>query len=155
MFLQLLSLEEEEKHKNQDQDDNFRYGYNIAIRGNHARENDVYIQLGGGRWSIGEEIKSILCDDKDYISLSSSRKSVQEESSLRLRVEERESVDTSCSGILPKNVAVMMVVSCDVPPKIQNILGNVKENLFLYSTHISPHLCFDRSIIKIIELSFL
>ena len=74
----MLSLEEEEKHKNQDQDEDFRYGYNFSIGGKHARETDPYIQLGGARSSTGEEIKSILYDDKDYISLSSSRKNVQE-----------------------------------------------------------------------------
>lgn len=64
---------------------------------------------------------------------------------------ERESLDASCSGTLPKKFGVMMVVSRDVPPKVQNILGNVKENLFLYSTHIAAHPRFDRPIIKIIE----
>ena len=59
---------------------------------------------------MGEERKSILYDDKDYISLSSSRKNVQEESSLQSRVVERESVDAFCSGTLPKNVGVVMVV---------------------------------------------
>jgi len=101
---------------------------------------------------MGEEIKYILYDDKDCISLSSSRKNVQEESSLWSRIMERESLDSSCSGALPKNVGVMMVVSHDMPPKVQNILGNVNENLFLYSlTHISPHPRFDRPFIKIIE----
>ena len=61
-------------------------------------------------------------------------------------------MDASCSGTLPKNVGVVMVVSRDVPPKVQNILGNFKENLFLYSlTHISPHPHFDTPIMKIIE----
>ena len=59
-------------------------------------------------------------------------------------------MDASCSGCLPKNVGVVMVVSHDVPPKVRNILGNVKENFFLYSlTHISPHPHFDRPIFKI------
>jgi len=129
----LLSQEEEEKCKNQDQDDDFRYGYNFSIRGKHTRETDAYIQLGGGRCSIGEEMKFILYDDKDYISLSLSRKNVQEQSSLQSRVEERESVDASCSGTLPKNVGVMMVVSHDVASKVKNILGSVKENFLLYS----------------------
>lgn len=115
MFSRFLSLEEEEKHKNQDQEEDFRYGYNFAIGGNHARETDSYIHLGGGRWSMGEEIKCILYDDKKNISLSSSRKKIQEEPFLRSRVEYHESVDASCSGNLPKNVRVVMVVSRDAP----------------------------------------
>ena len=72
----MLSLEEEEKHKNQDQGEDFRYGYNFAIRGKHAIETNAWIELGGGRWSRDEERKSILYDDKAYITLSSSRKNV-------------------------------------------------------------------------------
>ena len=48
-------------------------------------------------WSMGEERKSILYDDKDYISLSYSRKNVQEESSLQSQVVEHESMDASCT----------------------------------------------------------
>ena len=114
----MLSLEVEEKHKNEDQDEGFKYGYNFAIRGNHARETNPYIQVGGGRWSTGEERKSITYDDKGYVSLSSSGKKINEESCLWSRVEERESMDASCSGNLQKNAGVVMVVSCDVPPKV-------------------------------------
>ena len=43
-----------------------------------------------------------------------------------------------------------MAVSRDVPPKVQNILGIVKENFFLYSlNHFLPHPHFDIPIIKI------
>ena len=75
---------------------------------------------------MGEETKSIIYDDKDYISLSSSRKNGEEESSLQSWVEERESMDASYSGLYQKNVGVVMVVSHDVPPKVQNIRDNVK-----------------------------
>lgn len=143
MLFWLSNLEEQEKHKDQDWDEDFRYGYNFAIGWKNARETNAYMEMGGGRWSTGEEIKSILYDDKAYISLSSSRKNVQEESYLQSRVEESESMDVSCNWTLPKSVGVVMVVSRDVPPKVQNILGNVKENFFLYSlTHISPHQIF-------------
>jgi len=54
--------------------------YKFAIEGKHAIEIDSYLKFGGGKWSIGEERKSILDDDKDYMSRS--RQNVQEESSL-------------------------------------------------------------------------
>eukprot|EP00253_Pinus_taeda_P014345 PITA_14345 len=123
MVSRLLSLEEAEKHKNQDQDEDARYGYNFAIGGKHARETDAYLKLGGGRWSTGEERKSILDDDKDYMSRS--RQNVQEESSLWSRVEERESVDASCSGTLPKNAGVVGTSKSSIPqPDQKPLTGN-------------------------------
>jgi len=80
MVSQFLSLEEVEKQKNQDQDEEVRYEYNSTIGGKNARETNANLKLGGGRWSTGEERKSILDKDKEYMSRY--RKNVQEESSL-------------------------------------------------------------------------
>lgn len=70
MISSLLSLEELEKHKNQGQDEEVRYGYDFAIGGKHGRETNYYLKLGGGRWTTGKEQKSILDNDKEYMSTS-------------------------------------------------------------------------------------
>jgi U2-associated protein SR140 len=123
MVSRLLSLEEAEKQKNQDQDEDVRYGYNFAVGGKHARETDAYLKLGGGRWSTGEERKSLRDDDKDYMSRS--RQGVQEESSLWSQAEEHEAVDVSCSGTLPENTCVVGTSKSSIPqPELKSLTSN-------------------------------